>query len=100
MYLVCTSDKSAYIADYCAAREQLPQVNHEILLFVDNVNRMAIPCWIDMDDKGLLLLLRIFYDLGRVRGGLLEFLGVKSSERIDIVPVLHHLSKAFTIQPC
>ena len=61
----------------------------EIVLFTNNRNRIKVPVPADMDDKALLGHLRIFYDLARARRGLFEFLGAKSSDRIEIVHVLN-----------
>ncbi|KAF2679043.1 hypothetical protein K458DRAFT_315415 [Lentithecium fluviatile CBS 122367] len=78
-------DKSDFLADYCAAWRQQSQTDLEIIVFIDNGSRLAIPCPRDLDDRSLLWHIRIFYDLIRARGGLFELLGPTSSERIDIL---------------
>jgi hypothetical protein len=61
----------------------------EIVVFIDNDCPLVVPCSTadDWEDEALLKHLRIFYDLNRAAGGIFEFFGAKSSQRIDIVKV-------------
>jgi hypothetical protein len=79
---------NAFVADYCETWRKQPRTDVEMIVFIDNVNRMAVPCSRDMDDKAMLEHLRLFYDLALVKRGLFEFVGSRSSERVDIVHVL------------
>jgi hypothetical protein len=86
-YLVCTTDIPAFVRDYSEAWKRQPGMDHQIIIFADRINRMAIPCSKFMDDKALLEHARLFYDLARVRRGLFEFMGPRANDRIDIVHV-------------
>jgi hypothetical protein len=65
-----------------------PSNDMEIIMFMDNEHRLAGPCSSTEDtDRSLMQRLHIFYDLIRIGGGIFEFLGTRSSQRIDIVEV-------------
>ncbi|KAF2727662.1 hypothetical protein EJ04DRAFT_132631 [Polyplosphaeria fusca] len=86
-YYILTDHMDAFVVDYCEAWSQQPSFDAEIVLFVENGHRIAIPCSSTADDKDLVRHLRTFYDLILANGGLSEFLGLKSSTRIDIVEI-------------
>jgi hypothetical protein len=87
LYLMSTADIPAFIGDYCAAWKLQPGVDQEIIVFVDNGDRIAIPFPATVDDRELIMRLRTFYSLVRMKRGLTELFGARSSERIDIVKV-------------
>lgn len=87
LYAVLTYDLREFIHDYCEAWKLSAEINSEFILFIDNGARLAIPCSLSMDDRELLQHVRVFYNLLRAQGGLFEFLGTKSSLRVDIVTV-------------
>ncbi|USP72889.1 uncharacterized protein yc1106_00163 [Curvularia clavata] len=87
LYAVLTYDLREFIDDYCEAWKLSPEIDREFILFTDNGARLVIPCSSSMDDKALLQHVRVFYNLSRAQGGLFEFLGTKSSLRVDIVTV-------------
>jgi hypothetical protein len=62
-------------------------MNMEIIMFMDNGHRLAIPYSVIADDRALMKHLYIFYDLVRTGDGMFEFLEIRSSQRIDIVEV-------------
>jgi hypothetical protein len=70
----------------------------EIIMFMDNGHRLAIPCSSLTDDKALMKHLHIFYDLVRTGGGIFEFFGTRSSQRIDIVEVSPNTKKLLSPQ--
>ncbi|CAO2652310.1 Nn.00g005930.m01.CDS01 [Neocucurbitaria sp. VM-36] len=84
-YFVFTDNMADFVADYCEAWRCQPAYDMEIVLFVDNAHRLAVPCSGGWDDKELIKHVQLFYSLVRTRGGLFEFLGAKDSHRIDVV---------------
>jgi len=87
MYFVCAKDGTEFIEDYTAAWSIQQGFDKELIMFVDNGWRLAVPCLKDAKDKALLEHLRMFYDLTRTGRGVFEVLGLKTSQRIDIVKV-------------
>ncbi|EDU43797.1 predicted protein [Pyrenophora tritici-repentis Pt-1C-BFP] len=61
------------------------EFDREIILFIDNGERVLVPCSSTAEDKDILEHLRIFYNLTHSSGGIFELFGAKSSQRIDIV---------------
>jgi hypothetical protein len=89
-YFLCTDDPNDFFTDYTAAWKLQEEFKiWEVVVFIDNDSPLSIPCSNAEDwmDQALLKHLRIFYDLNRARGGIFEFFGAKSSQRIDIVEV-------------
>ena len=93
VYFVYAEDIETVISDYCEAWKLQADVDMEIILFMDNVHRLAVPCSSEAEDKDLMTHLHDFYNLIKARSGLFEFLGVKSSQRIDIVEVRTHIRR-------
>jgi hypothetical protein len=87
MYFLYTNDLSTFINDYSEAWNLDHLNDMVIIMFMDNGHRLAVPCSSKADDKELMQRLHIFYDLIRTGGGIFEFFGTKSSQRIDIVKV-------------
>jgi hypothetical protein len=73
--------------DYCQALREQPETDAEIVMFVDNGYRLQIPCSKATDDKDLVRLLRMFYELTMARRGVIQIFGFKTSARIDVVQV-------------
>jgi hypothetical protein len=86
-YFFFTGDKAAFISDYCTAWRMQGIMDSEISVYIDNVQYLTIPCSLAADDGQLIEHLRMFYDLYRALGGLLELFSAKSCQRIDIVQV-------------
>jgi hypothetical protein len=54
-------------------------MNMEIIMFMDNGHRLAIPYSVIADDRALMKHLYIFYDLVCTGDGMFEFLEIRSS---------------------
>lgn len=67
--------------------KNFPDPEHSLLMFVDNMGMMELPCLWDMDDKMIIQHIREFYYLRRCERGLKEALGLKSLELVEIVEV-------------
>jgi hypothetical protein len=93
MYFIFTTRMDAFLVDYCEAWSRQPGYEWEIILFMDNGHRIAVPCSSDAEDRELVRHLRIFYDLSLANGGLAKFLGLKSCTRIDIVEVWSNVAQ-------
>ncbi|KAF1831888.1 hypothetical protein BDW02DRAFT_555833 [Decorospora gaudefroyi] len=84
-YFLLAERREDFIQDYCTAWKLQDGFNSELVIFVDNGQRLPVPCTTSMNDDKLMKHLHVFYDLIRIRGGLFEFFGAKSSQRIDVV---------------
>ncbi|KAL5386725.1 hypothetical protein PMIN02_008412 [Paraphaeosphaeria minitans] len=74
-----------FTMDYCQALREQPETDAEIVLFVDNGYRLQIPCSRGTNDKDLVRLLRMFYELIMARRGVIQIFGFRTSARIDVV---------------
>lgn len=87
VYAVLAPTLDDFINDYCEAWKLRHTIDKEVIIFIDNDHRLAIPCSGTMDDKALVRHIRVFYNLARARVGIFEFFGAKSTLRIDVVKV-------------
>jgi hypothetical protein len=92
-YFVLADNYDDFIVDYCTAWKIQPGTDSEIVLFMDNGQRLIVPCSMSVEDEELLKHLHVFYDLIRIQNGIFELFGPRSSQRIDVVEVSHP-------QPC
>ncbi|RMZ68438.1 pfs domain-containing [Pyrenophora seminiperda CCB06] len=90
LYFFYAEDQADFLNDYRQAWDIQPGYDREIVLFVDNGERVLVPLSTAATDKEILEQLRIFYDLTRTGGGIFELFGAKSSQRIDIVELQDH----------
>jgi len=86
-YAIFAESLDDFINDYRLAWTLNKNNDRELILFVDNDWRMEIPCPHTMDDKALVQHIRVFHNLARARAGIFEFIGGKSSWRVDVVEV-------------
>lgn len=86
-YAILAENLDDFINDYCYAWTLKRSNDKELILFVDNDWRLVIPCPNKMDDKALVQHIRVFHNLARARAGIFEFIGGKSSLRVDVVQV-------------
>lgn len=89
MYFLVAQFKEDFKIDFCEAWRCQPGSDMKLIMFVDNGNRLEIPISSAMDDQALMKHMHCFYDLIRSEGGIFEFFGAKSSQRIDVVKVRH-----------
>jgi hypothetical protein len=85
LYFLCAKDITDFVADYTEAWRLQPGVDAALVIFVDNGHRLLVTRSSAINDKALMKHLHIFYDLIRTGGGVLELLGARPSQRIDIV---------------
>ena len=90
MYFLCAKDGTELIDDYTAAWSTQLGYDREVFMFIDNGQCLTVPCLkvtANVEDKALLEHLRAFYNLARMNLGLFELLGVRSSQKIEVVEV-------------
>ncbi|KAF2240301.1 hypothetical protein BU26DRAFT_238123 [Trematosphaeria pertusa] len=99
VYAVLAPTLDDFINDYCEAWKLRHTIDKEVIIFIDNDHRLAIPCSGTMDDKALVRHIRVFYNLARARVGIFEFFGAKSTLRIDVVKLEQHFAVGARVGP-
>jgi len=90
MYFLCAEDGTKFIDDYAAAWSAQPEYDSEVFVFINNGHCFAVPCsqvTATAEDKAFIEHLHAFYNLARMKFGLFELFGAKSSQKIEIVEV-------------